>query len=911
MRYRIDTDPFYEKQPPIDFLDKLMGPVHTQQPAVWNERAAKVGEVQFLQVRLCPEFPDNAGLLDTVYTDFHDFCKCYGLEETVSGVPVRTVFAAGLAQESYRITVTEQECRVEAGDTEGIRRAFYFLEDEMHRREGSFLPLGTIQRNALIRTRISRGFLNPHYDGVNQGELQDDTQYYSDDYLNRLAHDGVNGIWLQERFRAILPSEIFKGYGQGGEERLRRLNDLIVRCARYGIKVWLECIEPASSYDNPELLEYPEVIGQDFGVGKAFCTSTDIGRAYIRESTRKLFELVPGLAGLVNITVGEAVSSCASVESLELECPRCKALGLTKAQILADCEQQLIDGMRAVNPKAELISWVYGIRSWKREDRQEYYRIRSGDSACMANFEDFGTQIQAGKERLAVDYWLSYTGPGQLFRDATEIAEARKTPLFAKLQVCSSHEVSSVPYVPVPGILYDKYQYILEHGIQGVMYCWFFGNYPSMMSKAAGELAFTPRWETKEAFLKYLAGIYWGQDAKDAVAAYRLFAEGYANYPISMSFEWHGPMTDAPTWPLHLEPVDLPVSRSYKLSNMVGCDRLGETFLQEFTYEEILFLCDAMREKWQQGLELLQQLDHCGDYAKQEQQWVAQALSILFDSGTNVLRFYYLREQLGLGRGDGMQRLEEMRRLVVLEKENSRVLAELCEKDKRLGYHCEAVGFKFFSQKLKWRIQELEKLLETEFPAVENRLMAGQTPLPFYFGRHPEGHRYVTEQKNIDAAIWEHFVFENGQQDANARIRMAETEESFLIQVEVLEESPVIRINPEFRMFVPYAPVKLQVGTSPVLQNARTYGFFGDKLAPEEAKWACEEQKISSGIRWTVKLAKKDFFEEDVPFRLAVTKEGEGISRWEKGDRYYDRLIFGRFSPDSYVFVIPRELKER
>ena len=130
-------------------------------------------------------------------------------------------------------------------------------------------------------------------------------------------------------------------------------------------------------------------------------------------------------------------------------------------------------------------------------------------------------------------------------------------------------------------------------------------------------------------------------------------------------------------------------------------------------------------------------------------------------------------------------------------------------------------------------------------------------------------------------------------------------------KVEVLEESPVIRINPEFRMFVPYAPVKLQVGTSPVLQNARTYGFFGDKLAPEEAKWACEEQKISSGIRWTVKLAKKDFFEEDVPFRLAVTKEGEGISRWEKGDRYYDRLIFGRFSPDSYVFVIPRELKER
>ena len=94
--------------------------------------------------------------------------------------------------------------------------------------------------------------------------------------------------------------------------------------------------------------------------------------------------------------------------------------------------------------------------------------------------------------------------------------------------------------------------------------------------------------------------------------AYQLFAEGYSNYPVSMSFEWHGPMTDAPTWPLHLEPVDLPIPKTYKLDAMVGSDRLGETFLYGFTYEEVLQLCDTMRKKWRQGVELLGQLENFG-----------------------------------------------------------------------------------------------------------------------------------------------------------------------------------------------------------------------------------------------------------------------------------------------------------
>jgi len=96
MRYRADADPFLNEQPPVGFLDKLMGPVHVEKPINWNLRVPAAGEVGFVQVRLSPEFPDPEGVLDTLYEDFHDFCRCYDLAETPDGYRIRSVFSACL-----------------------------------------------------------------------------------------------------------------------------------------------------------------------------------------------------------------------------------------------------------------------------------------------------------------------------------------------------------------------------------------------------------------------------------------------------------------------------------------------------------------------------------------------------------------------------------------------------------------------------------------------------------------------------------------------------------------------------------------------------------------------------------------------------------------------------------------------
>ena len=110
------------------------------------------------------------------------------------------------------------------------------------------------------------------------------------------------------------------------------------------------------------------MLGQPFGDYYAFCISTPKGQSYIKESITKLFTLIPDLAGLITISVGESVASCAGAEVGEWSCPNCQALGLSRAEALAKCEKLMAEALREVKPDAELISWTYTLRSWDEKD---------------------------------------------------------------------------------------------------------------------------------------------------------------------------------------------------------------------------------------------------------------------------------------------------------------------------------------------------------------------------------------------------------------------------------------------------------------------------------------------------------------------------------------------------------------
>ena len=95
---------------------------------------------------------------------------------------------------------------------------------------------------------------------------------------------------------------------------------------------------------------------------------------------------------------------------------------------------------------------------------------------------------------------------------------AKEPRLSAKIQVGCSHEVATVPFVPAPGLLYRKFKAMKDVGVTDVMMCWYFGNYPGVMNKAAGWLAYEDfAVEEETSFLLRLARDDWGEEAPRVV----------------------------------------------------------------------------------------------------------------------------------------------------------------------------------------------------------------------------------------------------------------------------------------------------------------------------------------------------------------------------------------------------------
>ena len=175
------------------FIDELKK--ERQRYFAWTRRTAVPGEADFSRgCTLTGHFPDPEGYLTTALDDWKNFQHEAGLPE--SG-PYKVVLRQGEAgpYDSFRLTVSADECIITAGDREGIRRGIFYLEDLLQASDGPFLKIQDIRREAWLKNRISRCFFGPiKRPPMNRDELLDEVDYYPDAYLNRLAHEGINGL---------------------------------------------------------------------------------------------------------------------------------------------------------------------------------------------------------------------------------------------------------------------------------------------------------------------------------------------------------------------------------------------------------------------------------------------------------------------------------------------------------------------------------------------------------------------------------------------------------------------------------------------------------------------------------------------------------------------------------------------
>ena len=716
-------------------------------------------------IDLQERFPDPESRLETAYEDLRLFLAAGNVPVSNGKYIIETAPDNELKGESFRLEIQTGSCKIMAGDADGIRRGIFRLEDEMLRLRGPFLPLGNIEKQPFIQRRISRCFFGPIKRAPRmRDELMDDVDYYPDQYLNRLAHEGVNGLWLTIEFRDLVATAFTPEAGKDGEKRLAKLRKTVEKCLRYGIRTYIFCIEPrAWEPDNPAIKNYPELAGAPSGRGNFFCPMSRTAHDYLYESVNKISKAVPELGGMINITHGERGTTCLSAVSStsdykgKINCPRC--FDKEPWEILHSSLSAMEQGMHDAAPDAELISWLY---------MPQPQRFLTGDSYSLGewvydlpahtpegvilqfNFESGVSRTEFGKLLVGGDYWISNPGPSSRFSRIAEVARKNGTKVSAKIQTGNSHEVASVPFVPVPSLLFKKFSAMRSLGVSHTMLCWYFGNYPGLMNRAAGMLSMEPFPENEDAFLQELASIYWKkEDVSKVVEAWKLFSEGYQNYPLTNLFQYYGPVHDGPVWPLLLKPADAPLSPTWQIGSSTTLkpwppsgDRIGECIGDVLTLEEVVELMRRMTTSWERGMEILTGLqDHyMGEPERLLDISVAKALGIQLYSAYNILDFYLLRERMF--RMEGRERLDILNQLGQIIKEEIELdeqLLVLCVKDSRLGFHSEAEGYKYFPEKIRWRMEQLKVVLENDVPEVKKTIQKGKLLFPEYTGKNPEG----------------------------------------------------------------------------------------------------------------------------------------------------------------------------
>ncbi len=160
----------------------------------------------------------------------------------------------------------------------------------------------------------------------NADDLLDETvtadEVYTDHCLAEIADSGFNGIWVHGLLHNIVSEAVFPELGSNAAVHQKKLNNLISRATKYGIKVYLYMQPPRAlpvSYSwfwdkHSDIAGQIEEVQGDSGGDKfrvqALCTSVEKVKRYLKSASCELASKLPGLGGVILITASEFPSHC-------------------------------------------------------------------------------------------------------------------------------------------------------------------------------------------------------------------------------------------------------------------------------------------------------------------------------------------------------------------------------------------------------------------------------------------------------------------------------------------------------------------------------------------------------------------------------------------------------------------------
>ena len=548
---------------------------------------------------------------------------------------------------------------------------------------------------------------------------------YTPEVLADIHTQGFDAIWMRGRLWELIRSQIYPELNDPkANQRIDNLKKTIAAGKKTGVDVFLYFNEPLALPREHNFWErHPKLVGEPYCEPElgwdalSFCTSTSQFKEFFNESISNLFDDLIGLGGVILITASEYQSHCWSHRArrkiedpyldrclVNLECPNCKdrepadvvgeLIGIWKTQ--ADSR----------NPAPEVWAWNWSWSIWYEPPQHEIIDKLPEGVKLMCDFERGGMRNQ-GIGRIAIDeYSLGYTGPSEQFIGALKAARNRNIPVCAKLQIGTTHELATVPNLPLIPNLFDKLRKADELGIEGLMCSWNFGN-TATLNTAAMRL-FVNRSDlrkNKSKFLHALAKEYFGaEDCKKVIETWESFCRAFAEYPFSIKMLYHSPMNYAVAYSLKLKYEDRPMGPSWIPHSPWG-NRLEDCF-GPFTIDEIIKSYRSMSDLWQQGLaDYCEVLSPSLVISEKHLRHRSEELSCARMIGCHIRcilgAFRFHRWRLGVIAVKGLQppchvplndqALEIIQRQIADAKE----ALQLSEADARLGFHQEP-QFRFY-----------------------------------------------------------------------------------------------------------------------------------------------------------------------------------------------------------------------
>lgn len=501
---------------------------------------------------------------------------------------------------------------------------------------------------------------------------------YPDGLLARLSASGVNGVWMHVVLRQLAPGgPDFPEWGADHEKRLANLRKIVDRAAQHKIKIYLYVNEPRAM-PHDFFQTRPELAGVRAGELTAVCTSDERTRNWLRNSLSHVFREVPGLGGVFTITASENLTNCASHHHRE-QCPRCR--NRTDAEIIAEVNAVVEQGVHAAAPHAKVIAWDWG---WNRHGDAADHIALLPDNIALQSVSEWALPIERGGVASTVgEYSLSAVGPGPRATRHWALAKERGLEAIAKVQVNNTWELSSVPFLPVLDLVARHAHNLASADVDGLMLSWSLGGSPSPNLDVACRLIADKTLEPADV-LSSVARERYGDAAEPHIGkAWTAFSDAFQEFPYNGAVVYVAPQQFGPANPLYATPTG-------RHATMIGfpyddLDRWRGPYPRHIFVEQFVKVADG----WKTGLEHFEKALKTADAAHrpivETDLALAKAAHLHFASTANQSRFVIARDAVLANPGDAGSRAT-LQSVVDDEIAAAESLYRLTKSDSRIGF---------------------------------------------------------------------------------------------------------------------------------------------------------------------------------------------------------------------------------